>query len=747
MKTKYLILFLALLIILIGSVSAAEVSEDISSTSDSNKQMYDTQTIIDNDNNVNDNIQTEENINNQINDNITKNIQDDTSNNDKQAQSDDNLTLNVDDISDVSENELTNDVDENTTIPNPVVSTNNTKLASDNNETNSDNSFFQQFKDALVNIDVDGWINSLNETITNITENINSGVWLDYLNDNLINITDYLNTSSLIDELNSNYNNLTNNINSGEYLKKLNDTVNNLTERLNISGLLDTLNDTLNNITDKVNSGEYLKKLNDTVNNLTARLNISDLLDTLDDTLNNITDNINSGEYLKKLNDTVNNLTARLNISDLLDTLDDTLDNITDNINSGKYVESLNGTINNMTDNLNISNLIDSLNKTLNELQQKINSSDIFDNADNMINNIKERLNIMNLINSIKNIIDQLKFNSIKINATSTSGILGEKLTLKATVTDGLNKKVNEGKVIFKINGRTLKDNGKLTGSSNPLKVNVVNGVATATINLDLDMKSATNYVVSYLGTKNYNVSVSNQAKIQVNKRNATITVSTNKKTIKQGQVLTLTAKVYDTTNGKKSTNLTKYDDQYVLFKINGITLKDAKGQVLKAKIINGVAKVNYTVPLGLSGVTDTKSMTIKNHTILAQLNNKNYQDNIRNTTTFQVERSNITMTITGVTINNKTHKLSLKTTFKDYQGNLVLGSNKCIIKINGITLKNNTKPMYYYSTNGILNIKNIDIPSFNKYTTIEIVTQDRLSYKNQKNTTTVIKYKIIDIK
>ena len=364
-----------------------------------------------------------------------------------------------------------------------------------------------------------------------------------------------------------------------------------------------------------------------------------------------------------------------------------------------------------------------------------------------MINNIKERLNIMNLINSIKNIIDQLKFNSIKVNATSTSGILGEKLTLKATVTDGLNKKVNEGKVIFKINGRTLKDNGKLTGSSNPLKVNVVNGVATATINLDLDMKSATNYVVSYLGTKNYNVSVSNQAKIQVNKRNATITVSTNKKTIKQGQVLTLTAKVYDTTNGKKSTNLTKYDDQYVLFKINGITLKDAKGQVLKAKIIKGVAKVNYTVPLGLSGVTDTKSMTIKNHTILAQLNNKNYQDNIRNTTTFQVERSNITMTITGVTINNKTHKLSLKTTFKDYQGNLVLGSNKCIIKINGITLKNNTKPMYYYSTNGILNIKNIDIPSFNKYTTIEIVTQDRLSYKNQKNTTTVIKYKIIDIK
>jgi len=47
--------------------------------------------------------------------------------------------------------------------------------------------------------------------------------------------------------------------------------------------------------------------------------------------------------------------------------------------------------------------------------------------------------------------------------------------------------------------------------------------------------------------------------------------------------------------------------------------------------------------------------------------------------------------------------------------------------------------PMYYYSTDGILTIQNIDIPSLNKYTNIEVVTQDRLAYKNQRNTTTVI--------
>ena len=46
---------------------------------------------------------------------------------------------------------------------------------------------------------------------------------------------------------------------------------------------------------------------------------------------------------------------------------------------------------------------------------------------------------------------------------------------------------------------------------------------------------------------------------------------------------------------------------------------------------------------------------------------------------------------------------------------------------------------MYYYSNNGVLSIKNISIPAYNKYTSIEIVTQDRLAYKSQRNTTTDI--------
>ncbi|RAP46340.1 MAG: hypothetical protein BZ136_07725 [Methanosphaera sp. rholeuAM74] len=161
---------------------------------------------------------------------------------------------------------------------------------------------------------------------------------------------------------------------------------------------------------------------------------------------------------------------------------------------------------------------------------------------------------------------------------------------------------------------------------------------------------------------------------------------------------------------------------------------------MLKAKVVNGVATVNYTIPLGLSGVTDGKTFNVKNHTILAGYYNKNYQAEVRNTSTFQVERSNITITISDAVVYKSNHILSLTATIKDYLGNKVLGPNKCIVKVNGATIKNGTNPIYYYSSNGVLTLNDITIPSYDDYKTIEIVTQDRLSYKSQRNTTSAIK-------
>lgn len=702
MKIKNLIFFLALMTLLIGAVSASDISDDSDSISDSNQQiMQDTQSKIVDDN-INDNIQKENNINNQINDNTIKTIEENTSDEDITSVDEDitsskeDTTSEVDDRSDISENESTSDNFENTTITNPAITANekNIKQESNNDDILSDNSTIQQLKDSLLNIDVDSLIISLNNTINNLKEKINSG----------------------------------------DYKGIINDTINNLNAKLNASNLISSLNDTLNNITNLINSGSYINSLNDSINNLTSRLNTSKLIESLNNTINNLTSNLNVSGLIDSLNDTINNLSERVNTTEWLNSLNKTLNELKQRINSSDISDLADDAINNITQRINILNIIDSIKDKLNHTQELINNNDI-------VGLIQEFLEINNQVNALKDLINQLLHHNTtaKVTAIPTSGILGEKLILNATVTDGNNKKINEGNMIFKINGITVKDNGKLTGSSNPLKVKVVNGVATAIINLDLDMKSATKYAASYSGSHKYNSSVSNEAKIQVSKRNASIEVSSNKKTVKHGQVLTLTAKVYDTTNGKKSTNLTKYDDEFVFFKVNGITLKDSKGQMLKVKIKNGIATVNYTIPLGLSCVTDSKTMTIKNHSILAQFYNKYYQEDIRNTSTFQVEKSNITITINNVTITKKTHKLSVEATIRDYLGNIVKGPNKCIIKINGISIKNDTLPMYFYSTDGILNIQNLDIPSLNKYTNFEVVTQDRLAYKNQRNTTTII--------
>ena len=335
---------------------------------------------------------------------------------------------------------------------------------------------------------------------------------------------------------------------------------------------------------------------------------------------------------------------------------------------------------------------------------------------------------------------DTIKTIPTTTTVSAIKSTVGEKLTLKALVKDNMGAPIDGGRVIFKLNGVTLKDNGKLTGSNNPLKVYVSNGEAVTNIITDLSMKSVKTFTASFIGTNIYDKSNSNTANAEIKLRTASIIVSSNVKQIKQGQVITLKAQVYDTTNGGRSSNIVKYADEFVYFKVNGITLKDPKGQMLKVKLVNGVATVNYTIPLGLSGVIDGKTMTPKNHTILAGFYNKNYQENIRNTSTFQVERSNITINIANSTINTKTHKLSLTATIKDYLGNIVKGPNKCVIKINGISLKNGTEAMYYYATDGILNINNIDIPTYSNYKSIEIVTQDRLAYKSQRNTTSTIR-------
>ena len=185
------------------------------------------------------------------------------------------------------------------------------------------------------------------------------------------------------------------------------------------------------------------------------------------------------------------------------------------------------------------------------------------------------------------------------------------------------------------------------------------NGIATTNITAYLNIRSGKNITSVYAGSSTYESSRSNTATAEISLRKAQIVVTTNTTKVKQDQYIKFTATLYDITTWKLTT-MTQDSSQYVYFKVNDITLKNKNGTPIQVKIVNGIATYSYKVPLGLSGVTDGKTMTPKNHTVKAGYYNPNYYPDVTNTTKFQVERLDITINITQSTINKTSHKINI---------------------------------------------------------------------------------------
>lgn len=158
---------------------------------------------------------------------------------------------------------------------------------------------------------------------------------------------------------------------------------------------------------------------------------------------------------------------------------------------------------------------------------------------------------------------------------------IGEEVTITARVVDENNNPITNGKVVFKVNGKTLKDeNGKV------IYAKVIDGVATITYTVPEDWVDATITAV-YSGSSKYE-EASVVADINMTQTTPELTIEPIEDSITIGSPVTLKATVTGTqvplNNGK------------VVFKINGKTLKDESGKVIYAKVVNGVATIeDYT--------------------------------------------------------------------------------------------------------------------------------------------------------
>lgn len=177
-------------------------------------------------------------------------------------------------------------------------------------------------------------------------------------------------------------------------------------------------------------------------------------------------------------------------------------------------------------------------------------------------------------------------------------------VTLTASFIDDIGE-INEGMVVFKVNGKTLRDN-----DGQVIYAPVVNGVATLQdVNITSEwMKPETSIQAVYTGTDTINPVVTNPITITIPKKEATLVINGDLEG-KAGESVTLSVSVTD-----KNANL---NTGRVAFKLNGKTLKDADGKALYADVVNGVASKVYTIP------AKTKA---KKYTLTAVFVDTNYE-------------------------------------------------------------------------------------------------------------------------
>jgi hypothetical protein len=158
----------------------------------------------------------------------------------------------------------------------------------------------------------------------------------------------------------------------------------------------------------------------------------------------------------------------------------------------------------------------------------------------------------------------------------------------------------------------------------------------------------------------------------------------------------------------------------FVIFKINRVTVKDAKNNTVRAYLKNGVATYDFTIPDGWSAKPN-KLSAVYSQLTYTRLENKTY---------FSLNKTQAHFNLTNITAKqNKT--ATIKGGLLDEYNHSVCGASTAIIKIDGVSyLNENGKLQVYAIVNGSVDIKfrvPIDLKKGNH--TIEVVTGTRNAY------------------
>ncbi|OED30485.1 hypothetical protein [Methanosphaera sp. WGK6] len=318
--------------------------------------------------------------------------------------------------------------------------------------------------------------------------------------------------------------------------------------------------------------------------------------------------------------------------------------------------------------------------------------------------------------------------NNIKLNSTITYGIEIYSTSVSNVTNNNI---INDGAYSMGIslahsNNITVKDNNIETKGNSSQYINeIVEEIRPANIGIQIQQKSDNSTItkntvittdsgdnakaINIEGTKNLivtdnillanniggndaviidlnssNIIISDNTKPAV-KRNAVISIIIPEN-ISTGSTIQIKAKVTDNDsaevlNGK------------LVFKLNGVTLKDETNKPIKLNVINGTTTLEYTL----------KGYAARNYTITAVFANSSY-NRCEAKKVLEIQKTNINFTLKNITANSG-ETIEFNEIVTDENGNILYGTNKVAIKINGKTIAHTT------IVDGVLKT-NITLPS-----------------------------------
>ena len=520
-------------------------------------------------------------------------------------------------------------------------------------------------------------------------------------------------------------------INTKLFINTINDTI--VGQDINVGGVLkDEFENILVNTTVEIT----ITNPKDTKNTYTTTTNEEGMYSVtyagnIDGTYKVEVNYIGNNTYNSSSNETSFN-TRKINTKLIIDSIENTT--IDTNIFiTGKLVDEFGNIVPNTFINITVNNNMIELYVDANGTFTCIYKTSILGE-----NNITLQYNGNDTYNPSSN---EASFNVRKLKSTivvdSIVGYIGENITLTARITDENGKLVNGGNIVFKFNGKTLREDGRFDSTASPMKFKVVDGIVKYITVADAYLRNVKHITATYSGSYNYESSKAEYNHVLLNKRSAQISVTVTPNFTKQNTKIVFNATIKDVTINGTNTSIINNNGK-VIFKINGKVVKDEDGNIIFVKVVNNSANYTYYIPNGMASVYNNS--VLRNYTVEAVYGNPLYDSDTRNTTIFNVEQSPININVANITINKNTNKLTLKANITDYQENLVVGTNKICLKINDKTLtdeSNNT--IYYYITDGIIDLSNITVPAINNYHNITIVAGERYAYKSNKITSTDI--------